>query len=885
MPRAFAKKQSQVKTKLSPLNVADRIPSLSRSEVSGTDNEATTPDASHGQFEHVEVPVQEYSTHDYTTHEFPDEYDATSASVTPPTESRNHSPVKEGTPSAQRFMDVPNTAIRSAATPFAGHTAPLNDVTSTYRNREAYREATPSPQKMPATPASEYATPRPLASAADRRKSHLLTVLQSSKLPSKFKAKGTPHSVRRVSLAPDVASLAEEGNSTLDASFVSIASSQDLTLDRRASRLHARGNTSVPNIVLGTGMAESPSGPEVRIEFAKISKHTNMMNDALNEENAALAAELKIWQDEVKWMTDALSVKGIEITDDGEVVVPAQAQEDVPTASPKKAACDHDDYDQITAERDEAVERHAELEEELRNHVKTFEDIGDDFKQQIEKLEADLEAAKADANRLESEASRRREGAPTKDIDAHLQEIAKLEEELAYAQEEAQAADAAADKARKELADLQFEHEDVTEQLQHAKEDVEQLREQLDDVHHDDDERVARLKAQVAELEEEKKSTLSALSTAKGHIEDLQDELAAQEAKVRAQQATIVDLETKDDELVKVDKALRIETERKVSDARDALADRDAEIASLQAALDVARMTGDRTLGESSAVAALQERLDDAHHEIEQLRKERAAAADSEFALKSRDARITALENEKEMLVERLRARTPGAGMGGTPMRSMRSSTPLVNRILAGLHSPKTPGTPLRDMSWLQTTTDSQESLLRARLEVLQDELEAANVQLDKNFGRLEQAGVSSVGNAEQLVRARQRIDELEAQLRDLARKNKQSLASLGLRESRIEHRNERLETALDAVKAEMESMRVDHAAQCDHLANEARRLRVAFHDLDNKYQEEIEELGEQIVAMRREEDDKIRDAEDKADALASENEALNSVSYLQLEL
>jgi phosphoribosylaminoimidazole carboxylase (NCAIR synthetase) len=82
-----------------------------------------------------------------------------------------------------------------------------------------------------------------------------------------------------------------------------------------------------------------------------------------------------------------------------------------------------------------------------------------------------------------------------------------------------------------------------------------------------------------------------------------------------------------------------------------------------------------------------------------------------------------------------------------------------------------------------------------------------------------------------------------------------------------------------------MESMRVDHAAQCDHLANEARRLRVAFHDLDNKYQEEIEELGEQIVAMRREEDDKIRDAEDKADALASENEALNSVSYLQLEL
>lgn len=66
-------------------------------------------------------------------------------------------------------------------------------------------------------------------------------------------------------------------------------------------------------------------------------------------------------------------------------------------------------------------------------------------------------------------------------------------------------------------------------------------------------------------------------------------------------------------------------------------------------------------------------------------------------------------------------------------------------------------------------------------MEHLQQELDIANTQLDRNFGRLEDAGLGALNLAEKLAIAKDRIAQLEEQLRAMARDNKQSLASLNI--------------------------------------------------------------------------------------------------------
>ncbi len=78
-------------------------------------------------------------------------------------------------------------------------------------------------------------------------------------------------------------------------------------------------------------------------------------------------------------------------------------------------------------------------------------------------------------------------------------------------------------------------------------------------------------------------------------------------------------------------------------------------------------------------------------------------------------------------------------------------------------------------MSWLQTTIeDSNESILRAELDHLQQEFDAAQSQLDKNFDALEEAGLVAVRLAQQLAAAKGEIDELKEERILQGRFNKQ---------------------------------------------------------------------------------------------------------------
>jgi hypothetical protein len=237
----------------------------------------------------------------------------------------------------------------AGATPMP--TQALRDVTSSATNSPNTAPFTPSPTGI-SSKFSDPSTPRAPLDDAERRKSHVLAVLSSSTLPSRqyrTAPRGTPHPLRRVSLAPTSDSITEEGSpsawhmsnntprtqSRLSAdqtgthaandSFVSIASSADLTSDRRATTTHhpraSRGHTSFPTILLPTGNASASVGGSLkglsdqRADGVKIHKHLNAMNKQLLESNADLAREAEGWRDEVDRLKGLLQENGVEVED------------------------------------------------------------------------------------------------------------------------------------------------------------------------------------------------------------------------------------------------------------------------------------------------------------------------------------------------------------------------------------------------------------------------------------------------------------------------------------------------------------------------------------------------------------------------------------------
>ena len=363
----------------------DRIPSLSHTEGSESDHSAavSTPDgpsrnpriatpynAHHGDVRHTparQINYEEHEEHEHTAEEITAEqsYEETSVAngeslIEPPSlGSLLHadvaSPAKTpqspvySTPGMGR-LDSRHRSPSGMPTPRAS--GPLTDITT----------AQNTPMQVPFTPIpaggspklSDVSTPRPPLSDAERRKSHVLAVLNSAAPPSRtFRTfQRTPHPLRRVSMAPATESISE--NSPLGASsvllnslqapdasfqsgnesFASIASSADLTTDKRASthRAHmSRGNTSFPNILLPTSNSvASPGGSlrggygEHRADGIKIHKHLNAMNKQLLEANGELAREAEAWRAEVDRLLGILEDAGIEYE---QVDVEAQIEE------------------------------------------------------------------------------------------------------------------------------------------------------------------------------------------------------------------------------------------------------------------------------------------------------------------------------------------------------------------------------------------------------------------------------------------------------------------------------------------------------------------------------------------------------------------------------
>ncbi|ORX39013.1 hypothetical protein BD324DRAFT_618212 [Kockovaella imperatae] len=224
-------------------------------------------------------------------------------------------------------------------TPYA---APLTDVTMSNKQSPASLPYTPGSVGSRGSKGSDFSTPRALLDDAERRKNHVIAVLSSTEMPSRRLAvRGTPHPLRRVSNASPASfadgspampgqpssfrATSQEPHSgdfnrtQANESFVSVASSADLTTDHRASRTNGplvRANTSFPTILLPTGRNASSGSlrnlSESRADGVKIHRHLNAMNKQLLETNAGLAREAEAWRDEVDRLIGILRDAGID---------------------------------------------------------------------------------------------------------------------------------------------------------------------------------------------------------------------------------------------------------------------------------------------------------------------------------------------------------------------------------------------------------------------------------------------------------------------------------------------------------------------------------------------------------------------------------------------
>lgn len=806
----------------------DRIPSLTRSEVSHPDTSggATTPEGpskriaiatprpqggeAQDDYEVTDDEGQDLQEHtDNMTYDYQAQHTEQSENRSTAEEHNGIGRSPERNAQSHVQFSTPGVA-RDAATQsntpkFFGQASAMStthDITTTHSVAPSF-PFTPTPMGQH----SKYenlTTPRAPLDDAERRKSHVLAVLSSTGIPARTPraiGKGTPHPLRRVSMAPASESIAEEGTSgsqrgtatpgrsylgvdtSINDSFVSVASSADLTSDKRASHLTSRvmrGNTSFPNILLpGNVSQNSPGGSlrgitDSRVDGVKIHKHLNAMNKQLLESNADLAREAEAWRDEVEKMKGLLQDAGIEVE---EVDVLAQLADRSQVSegqsmnmrrarysTPGEDSVDHlqlersmsapldgehnhtailqemadkleglednlaekdniidelqqrldndpannssDDarkiqelHDQLDEAERERAELHADFAQKTEQHAKRFGEICTGFEEQVKSLEGQLHFAQNEVERLRADRSKLEELSSSDNADEkdreRIRQIGELERELADAREGLEARSTEVDMLRKHSEAVQQERDDLIREVEDLRQRVEQLESQPNAENANQE--LEAVSNDLAHVEDE-------LAQARADLDELREIDAEKEAELDQQHEQIELLSAKMQELEDNNTGYQDEQEIQrlhevIEEINEALAAKESELEALRAKGDMNSLrqstsssNGNVAGPNESFVAAMEDRLDDAHREIGKLKQELASTPHRKSTIEMRDARIKALEREKGALAERLAAReNSGSGsmlVAGSPFKV----SPFVNKALASLKTPKTPG-------------------------------------------------------------------------------------------------------------------------------------------------------------------------------------------------
>ncbi|EIW75087.1 hypothetical protein CONPUDRAFT_169516 [Coniophora puteana RWD-64-598 SS2] len=265
---------------------------------------------------------------------------------------------------------------------------------------------------------------------------------------------------------------------------------------------------------------------------------------------------------------------------------------------------------------------------------------------------------------------------------------------------------------------------------------------------------------------------------------------------------------------------------------------------------------------------ALEAELDEANHEIARLNALMQQSPARRAIDKAKDVKIDILERERDELLERLKTFRGNAmdAAAFTPQKPMNMSgmSPLHRHVLnVSLKAPKTPGGPLKDLTWLNATTnDPSVSPLLAEIARLQTELDRANENIDDKLDKLEDAGLGVIGLTRNLEDARTQIAALESEVNRLKRREERRarrLARLHCRKCLVKVDGASIERIMNPDESSFELSYADLPASTspaaakkaaeDALTAELQAVNVQLRDLQKEWQREKEELlGENAV-------------------------------------
>ncbi|KAI9064084.1 hypothetical protein FKP32DRAFT_1625808 [Trametes sanguinea] len=368
-------------------------------------------------------------------------------------------------------------------------------------------------------------------------------------------------------------------------------------------------------------------------------------------------------------------------------------------------------------------------------------------------------------------------------------QIKELEDEVMHSDARLDDTEAALHAERKRTAALEDELREKMSELTDAVHRVDDLEED-----------VRKLRAQLRDAESAAAQYEADAAADNARIQDLEHQLAAAQENANQLVAELEQEQQENDRLVEdaersSELARQMETaleaaEKKMQADEQEVATLKATVASLERAAEKQQERSVSHLGPSASTVALQEEVEsleaelaDAHKEIARLQTVIAQSPARKAIEKAKDARIELLEKEKEDLLERLKTVKNQSGIFGTPGRLVNASnmSPMHRQLLnMSFKSPKTPGGPLRDLSWLQNTMqDPTVSPLIAELARLQQELDKANASIDDKLDRLEDAGFGAVDLLKQLEDAREHIVALEDEIARMCRREERRVRRL----------------------------------------------------------------------------------------------------------
>ncbi|KAG5654174.1 hypothetical protein H0H81_006556 [Sphagnurus paluster] len=769
-------------------------------------------------------------------------------------------------------------ATPSLATPSITESTPVPPIATGPRTslQTAFAGVTPRPRPgitkpvRSSHPLSQAIVPSPGTSDSG-------SVSSASASPASAAGSGTGTAVRRRQ-SLDQWTPAAPGTPVYDgASFVSTASSHDLTT-------HHRVNTSFdPAMGFGAGAGQGVG----RFNAGKLNNYLHGLNRRLQEENEALLERLKKVEDEKKAallaVPEVVTVASATTENPsrfsggvGRRISSGGTLGDVPEGwGEEKAELE----DMVEALKEEKENAEKELQEERegrsrdkeswrRRMVEVEEGVGDIIKDPESKIEAahkraeeveaesaqqakEMERLEKHARDCEEENTRQakeieRLKAHTRDLEEQsAQHLGELEKQLAEAEVERAMAMDRADKAERTLesgkelgGELRVANEQVaklTTELRTAQGHIKELEDEVMNSDHRIDEleknvrdyqdtiasleqdlerkdevltaeraRTRDIQREAEELEENLQTARAQLTeleegavSAVERIETLEEELAAADENIHA--LTLAEEEARDKmEKLEADvqkgQELARQMENALEEAEKKMLSDDYEINDLKNKLVSAERERERSITHESTnpfavgatnadIEALEDELDEANREIARLNTLLNQSPARKAMEKARDTKVEILEREKEELLERNRALRMAMNEMNTPSKIINASgiSPIHRQVLSmSIRGPKTPGGPLRDMSWLNSpTNDPTISPLIAEIHRLQRELDIANDSIDDKLDKLEDAGLGVVGLTKKLEDARAKISALEDEIARLTRREERRVRTM----------------------------------------------------------------------------------------------------------